>query len=170
MRAILHNMARESQPDVEVERQVDAVMRASRVLFSVVTRSMQAVEAVLTPPQFRILVIIASRGSVNLGEVAEALGVHASNATRSVDRLVTAGFVERADNPDDRRYLVLKLAPKGHDLVERVMAYRRSSFTEIMQQMSPARRRSLAQVLEAFAEAANEPVDGEEDFLLGVHA
>jgi len=54
--------------------QVDAVMRASRVLVAVVAQSISAVEDQVTFVQFRMLVVIASRGPLNLGEVARQHG------------------------------------------------------------------------------------------------
>ncbi|MGI8721983.1 MAG: MarR family transcriptional regulator [Geodermatophilaceae bacterium] len=58
--------------------------------------------------------------------MAEAPGVHASNATRTVDRLVVAGLIDRRDSPADRRQLELTLTSKGRDLVESVMSHRRA--------------------------------------------
>lgn len=152
----------------DLRRQVDAVVRASRVLVGVVARSVAEVEDLVSLPQFRVLVIIASRGSVNLGEVAEGLGVHPSNATRTVDKLVVAGLVRRSDDPADRRYLVLNLTSRGHDVVERVMNHRRTSIAVVMDNMAPSRRRTLASVLRAFAEAAGEQAGDEEAYLLGL--
>ncbi|WP_270889037.1 MarR family winged helix-turn-helix transcriptional regulator [Pedococcus sp. 5OH_020] len=152
------------------EAQADAVMRAARVLVGVVARSVAEVEDVVSLPQLRVLVLVASRGRLNLGQVAEALGVHPSNATRTVDRLVVAGLVERTDDPADRRYLALELTLRGHDVVERVMAYRRASILEVMDHMSSTQRRALARALETFAEAAGEPSQGEEAFVLGLPA
>src|SRR5690348_8270443 len=99
--------------------QADAVMRAARVLVGVVARSVAEVEHLVSLPQLRVLVLVASRGQLNLGQVAEALGVHPSNATRTVDRLAVAGLLGRAEDPDDRRYLVLELTDAGHDVVQR---------------------------------------------------
>ena len=150
------------------EGQVDAVMRASRVLVAVVAQSISAVEDQVTFVQFRMLVVIASRGPLNLGEVAGHMGVHPSNATRMVDKLVTAGLVERTDDLADRRYLTLTLTPAGHDVVERVMNYRRQAIATVMDAMPASRRRTLASVLESFAEAAGEQPEGEEAFILGL--
>jgi DNA-binding MarR family transcriptional regulator len=149
-------------------RQADAVMRAARVLVGVVAKSVAEVEHIVSLPQLRVLVLVASRGQLNLGQVAEALGVHPSNATRTVDRLVVAGLLGRAEDPGDRRYLILELTGTGHDLVQRVMEYRRSSILAVMENMSASRRRTLAAALEAFAEAAGEPFDGEEAYVLGL--
>lgn len=150
------------------DRQADAVMRAARVLVGVVARSVAEVEDLVSMPQLRVLVLVASRGRLNLGQVADALGVHPSNATRMVERLVVAGLLERTDDPDDRRYLALELTSKGHDVVERVMAYRRASILEVMAKMKGPQRRALARALESFAEAAGEPSQGEEAYVLGL--
>ncbi len=161
-------MAANSTDAEDLGRQVDAVMRASRVLVGVVAHSVAEVEDLVSLPQFRVLVIIASKAPVNLGQVADGLGVHPSNATRTVDKLVTAGFVERADDPADRRYLVLNLTSEGHDVVERVMAYRRSSIAAVMTDMPQSRRRALASALASFAKAADQQPDDDEAYLLGL--
>jgi DNA-binding MarR family transcriptional regulator len=150
------------------ERQADAVMRASRVLMGVVARSVAEVEDQVSLQQLRVLVLVADRNSMNLGQVAEALGVHPSNATRIVDRLVVAGMLHRTEDPSDRRYLTLELTDRGHEVVQRVMAHRRAAIEAILSPMTSAQRRALARALEAFATAAGEPPHGEEGFLLGL--
>lgn len=155
-------------PADDPDRQADAVMRAARVLVGVVARSVAEVEDLVSMPQLRVLVLVASRGRLNLGQVAEGLGVHPSNATRMVERLVVAGLLARTDDPHDRRYLALELTSTGHDVVERVMAYRRASILEVMAKMKATQRRALARALESFAEAAGEPSHGEEAYVLGL--
>jgi DNA-binding MarR family transcriptional regulator len=150
------------------ERQADAVMRAARVLVGVVAQSVAEVEDLVSLPQLRVLVLVAGRGSLNLGEVAEALGVHASNATRIVDRLVVAGLLHRSEHPADRRYLSLELTDRGHEVVQQVMAHRRAAVMAVMEQMTAPQRRALARTLETFAVAAGEPPHGEEEYLLGI--
>src|SRR3954470_22338495 len=91
-------------PDVQAD-EVEAAMAATRVLVALSARSIAGLDGRITLPQFRVLVMVASTGPVNLGAVARALGVHPSNATRACDRLVTAGLLDRRDDPDDRRNL-----------------------------------------------------------------
>ena len=98
--------------------EVEATMLAARALVAISARSVTAVEDVVTPPQLRVLVMIASRGPLNLGAVARGLGVHPSNATRACDRLVSAGLVDRRDDPADRRNLQLQLTEDGRRLVD----------------------------------------------------
>jgi DNA-binding MarR family transcriptional regulator len=139
---------------------VQAVMAASRVLVGVSAQSVASVDEVVTLPQLRVLAMLASRGGLNLGAVAAGLGVHPSNATRAVERLVVAGLLDRRDDPADRRNLVLDLSVAGRALVDRVMDERRAAIVAILDRMPPGRRRSLVPVLRSFAAAAGELPEG----------
>jgi DNA-binding MarR family transcriptional regulator len=135
-------------------REVEAVMAAADVLLRVVAHSVAEVEDIVNTPQLRVLVLIHSRGPQNLGGVAAELGVHASNATRICDRLVSANLLERREDPADRRYIRLELTGKGKDLVNSVLEHRRQAIAEVISRMPAGRRPALAAALEAFAAAA----------------
>ncbi|ALE07821.1 hypothetical protein AL755_13465 [Arthrobacter sp. ERGS1:01] len=148
-------MAAESAGDI------DAAMRAARVFLAVIAQSVAEVEHRVTSTQLRVLVFIATHGPQNLGAVAVDLGVHPSNATRTCDRLVAAGLLDRRDNPADRRYLLLALSAKGKALVDGVMEHRRAAIAAVMNRMPSALRRSMGPVLDAFARAAGDVTDDE---------
>ena len=148
-------MAEDTDPAFGNE--VEAVLAASRILVGVAARSLAPVEDSVTLTQFRALVIIASRGPLHLAALADAMGVHPSNATRTCDRLVATGLTDRRDNPADRRHLLLTLTPTGRDLVDAVMGRRRAEIEQILQQMPPRDRAQLATVLTQFAAAGGEP-------------
>lgn len=139
--------------------EVEATMLAARALVAISSRSVAAVEDVVTPPQLRVLVMIASRGPLNLGAVARGLGVHPSNATRACDRLVLAGLLDRRDDPADRRNLQLQLTDEGRRLVDDVMDRRRHAIAEVLERMPALQRTALVPVLVTFAEAAGEMDD-----------
>jgi DNA-binding MarR family transcriptional regulator len=126
------------------------------LLVAISAQSVAAVDDVVTLPQLRVLVMVSSRGPLNLGAVAGGLGVHPSNATRAVDRMVGAGLLSRSDDPTDRRNLVLELTPAGQALVDKVMNERRSAIAKILDRMPASRRRALVPVLRSFAVAAGE--------------
>ena len=146
--------------------EVEATMLAARALVAISARSVTAVEDVVTPPQLRVLVMIASRGPLNLGAVARGLGVHPSNATRACDRLVSAGLLDRRDDPADRRNLQLQLTEEGRGLVDEVMDRRRHAIAEVLERMPALQRIALVPVLVTFAEAAGE-VDDEHLWSVG---
>lgn len=135
---------------------VEAVLAATRVLVGVSAQSVARLEGEVSLPQLRVLVMVASRQGMNLGAVAAGLGVHPSNATRAVDRLVVAGLLSRHDDPTDRRNLQLDLTDAGREVVERVTEDRRVAIREILERMPASRRRALVPVLRSFAEAAGE--------------
>jgi DNA-binding MarR family transcriptional regulator len=103
-----------------VDEVTDAVLVASRALVSVAAKSLAGVEHDVTLPQYRAVVVLASRGPLNAGELAEALGVHPSTVTRLCDRLVAKSLVERRPHPDNRREVVLAPTAEGRRLVDQV--------------------------------------------------
>ena len=145
--------------DAALDELTDAVLAASRVLVGVAAQSIAQVETTMSVGQFRALVIIASRGPMHSAGLAEAMGVHPSNATRTCDRLVAAKLLDRRDNPADRRHLMLTLTKKGHRMVDSVMSRRRTLIGQILDKMSTDNRHRLAEVLNRFADAGGEPAE-----------
>ena len=101
---------------------VESVMRAARALVGIAAASIAEVDEVVTMPQLRVLMMIATRGPMNLGGVAAGLGVSAPNASRICDRLLKAGMLDRRDDPKDRRHITLTLTADGRALIDRVRA------------------------------------------------
>jgi DNA-binding MarR family transcriptional regulator len=150
-----------------VSDDVEAVMAGARVLAALTAQSMAAVEDVVTLPQLRILVMVASCGAPNLAAVAARLGVPPTDATRAVEAMVTTGLLGRRDDPTDRRNLILELTPKGHELVKQVMDERRAAIADILGRMPASRRRSLVAGMRAFAESGGETYDNGAVWSLG---
>lgn len=144
--------------DPELEDIVTALLTASRALVGVSARSLAGVEESVTLTQFRVLVVLDSHGATRLNRLAHGLGVNASTAMRTVDRLTTSGLVDRRENPDDRREVVIEATERGHDLVRQVTARRREAIERIVQGMPVDRRREFLNALVTFAEAADEPL------------
>lgn len=127
------------------------------------------VDHIVTSPQLRILVRIATRGPQNPGDIATELGVHASNATRAAEKLVRAGLIERQSNPDDRRYVRLTLTPEGERLVERVIGHRRDAIAAVIAAMPDDDREAAARAFDAFARAAGVEPSDDARFTLALH-
>jgi DNA-binding MarR family transcriptional regulator len=136
--------------------EIEAVLTASRALIGIAAGSLTSIEGHLTPPQWRALVIITQLGQATGQDVTTALGSHASTATRTIDRLVTDGLVERRDDPDNRRFLALTPTPRGRRLVTKVTNRRRQDVAHVLARMQPGAREALATVLQEFSDAAGE--------------
>jgi DNA-binding MarR family transcriptional regulator len=135
----------------------DALLTASRLLVAISARSIADVDESITIPQFRTLVILSSRGSMNLATLAGLLGVQPSTTGRMVERLVTAGLIDRQPHPNSRRELVVKLSGRGHQLVRRVTARRRDEIARVVRNMPARERRGLVRALTAFTTSGGEP-------------
>jgi DNA-binding MarR family transcriptional regulator len=138
---------------------VDAVLRASRVLVAVAVRSLAAVDHDVTLPQYRALVVLASRGPQRPTALAEALAVHPSTITRLCDRLVAKRLVHRGESPANRREVSIRLTPKGRRLVDTVTARRRDEIATIAANIPAGERAATVHALHALGEAADEPAD-----------
>ena len=141
------------------EQLVTALLAASRLLVAIAAKSLAAVEDTLTLPQYRLLVVLDSRGPSNLAGLAEALEVNPSTALRMVERLTTAGMVEKATNPTRRRQVQLRLTGAGWQTVREVTEARRAEFSRIVAAMPAEQRIQLVAMLTAFTEAGGEPAE-----------
>lgn len=135
-------------------------MLAAQALVGVTAQSVAEVEDLVTLPQLRVLVLVASRGALNLQALALAMGVHPSNATRACDRLVAAGLLRRGESSVDRRNLVLVLTDDGQQLVDAMVQRRRRAVARVLGQVPMTRRRTLAAAMRAFGLAAGEAPAG----------
>jgi DNA-binding MarR family transcriptional regulator len=135
----------------------NALLTASRLLVAISAHSIALVDDTITIPQFRTLVILSNHGPVNLATLAGALGVQSSAAGRMVDRLVSAGLIDRLAHPTSRRELLAVLSPRGREIMRKVTAHRRSEIAQIVEKMPPRDRDGLVRALTAFAAAGGEP-------------
>ena len=121
-------------------------------------RSLAGVEDAVTLTQFRTLVVLQAHGSTRLNRLADRLEVNSSTALRTVDRMVANGLVDRRENQEDRREVLIELTPRGRQLVDDVTDRRRHAIEQIVRRMSPTHRRQMVDALLAFAAAADEPL------------
>jgi len=88
-----------------------------------------------------------------MGDLAGRLGLAESSVTRLVDRLVSAGLVDRRSTPGDRRCIEAGLTPEGRKVMRRVRTERREFLREILETLEPAERGELVRLLGRVSEA-----------------
>lgn len=145
------------ESDQSLDVITDALLTASRLLVAISARSIGQVDENITIPQFRTLVILSNRGPINLATLAGLLEVQPSATGRMVDRLVSAGLIDRLPHPTSRRELLAALTKRGREVVRRVTAHRRAEIARIVEQMPPSDRHGLVRALTAFTAAGGEP-------------
>lgn len=126
-------------------------------MVGIAAESLGEVDDAVTVPQFRVLVLLHTRGPLNLTSVAAELGVNPSNASRTCDRLIKARLLDRRESEVDRRNVTLTIRPAGRRLVEKVTEHRRSAIERVLRSMKAGERQMVAAALELFADAAGEP-------------
>ena len=136
---------------------VAALLTASRVLVAVAAHSLAEHNEAVTITQFRTMVVLDNDPGTSLNRLAENLGVNASTAMRSIDRLVAGGLVTRSANPADRRETLLALTDAGRSIVADVTGRRRAEIGRIVKAMPPKQQQGLVAALRAFGDAAGEP-------------
>ena len=72
----------------------------------------------LSLAQIRLLFVLASIEPTTINEIAEHLDTGQSATSLLVDKLVRAKFIERKDDPNDRRRAIIRLSSKGEALLE----------------------------------------------------
>lgn len=149
-----------SETGIDADDVADAVLTASRLLVSLSARSIAEVDDSITIAQFRVLVLLRTRGAMNQATLAAHLEVQPSTATRMVDRLVGAGLVERV--PRTRREVTIDLTDRGRRTVDQVTRRRRRQISTVVSRMSPTAQAGLLDALNAFSAAGDEPRVGRE--------
>ena len=146
----------ESADDLEL-----ALLTASRALVAIAARSLADVSSEITLPQYRALVVLASRGPLPVGDLADRLDLAPSTVTRLCDRLVEKGLIARVRGEEraDRRRVEIRLAPAGHELVTRVTARRAREIGRLVATIPPELHDALTAAFRAFADAADEIPD-----------
>ena len=71
----------------------------------------------ITHTQFFILIAIHSKTHCTMKTLADNMSVSMPTISGTVDRLVKAHYVERVDNPDDRRQVMVGLTKEGQKLI-----------------------------------------------------
>jgi DNA-binding MarR family transcriptional regulator len=125
----------------------EVLLAAARLVVGISVRAADRIgEASLV--QLRALTVLSELPGANLVQLAEGMGVTVSTTSRLVDRLVTAGLVERRPSELTRREISISLTPVGEQVLERYDGMRVSSLRARMEQLGARQRKAAFQALE----------------------
>lgn len=97
--------------------------------------------------------LLALRPAWRMSELADALRVEPSTATRAVQRLVNAGLAERVASADDGRVVRVEITQRGRGVYETVAVRRSELLTFIVNQYGRDELPVFADMLERFVVA-----------------
>lgn len=100
------------------------------------------------------------RQELSVRDLADALDVAHSTASRLLDRAVGSGMVTRGRSGTDARSVIATLTPDGRELAVDSAAFRAAYVGELTAGWTTAERRAFADLLGRFAAAANHTPPG----------
>jgi DNA-binding MarR family transcriptional regulator len=118
-----------------------SVTRLARVL-------RQTADTDLSPTQASVLATVSNHGPLPLGELAERERVASPTITKVIALLHEKGLVDKAIDPDDRRFVRVALTPAGEELLERTRARKNAWLVRQLTKLSDDDRARLAAVTE----------------------
>ncbi|HEY7628588.1 MAG TPA: MarR family transcriptional regulator [Ilumatobacteraceae bacterium] len=106
--------------------------------------------------QMDSLDLLARQASWRMSDLAEALRIDPSTATRAVQRLVGAGLAKRCPHDDDGRVVMVEVTAAGLARHADVNARRGELMAHMLGAFTPEERPVLADMLERFVAAVDE--------------
>ena len=103
----------------------------------------------LPPPGRWVRLRVAAAAGTGKGELARAISVRLPTLTQIVDALVDRGWIERRDDPSDRRKVWLGLTEGGREAAHYAGVAAEDRLDTVLSEITPAQRRALVKGLEA---------------------
>ena len=110
----------------------------------------------LSIPQFSLLMQMHHKGACGMSQVSERFEITPAAASQLVDKLVQSGFVQRVEDPHDRRAKLLNLTDKGRDLIQQGVEERYRWVDELAGQLTAEERAQISDALNIMTQAAQE--------------
>ena len=110
----------------------------------------------LSMPQFSILMQLHHKGPCGMSEISERFDISNAAASQLTEKLVQSGYIERAEDPNDRRAKSIQLTPKGKELVEAGMTERYRWMDELVSKLSAEDKPKVVEALKVLTEAAKQ--------------
>ncbi len=106
--------------------------------------------------QFSILMQMHYKGPCGLSEISERFDITAAAASQLVDKLVNAGYLDRAEDPNDRRAKMLTMSPAGADLIKRGLDERYRWMEKLTATLSEQDQEKIGEALILLTRAAKD--------------
>src|SRR5690242_11250563 len=107
----------------------------------------------LTMSQLKILFALRINGGSGLQDLAHLMGVSPATMTGIIDRLVTAGYVTRREDPHDRRVRRVELSADGNELLDGIVTAGEEHQQRLLSGLSLAELRIIADAMDIIGRA-----------------
>ena len=139
--------------DRTIAAEIDGLLR--RIFHPHLRPQHKPEELELTLGQLECLHAISRLEAPSMSDLSRELDLPPSSVTGIVDRLVTAGKVERRSDPDDRRVVRVVLTDRGRSDRNRHRRLRRKRLGGLLEKLTEEELNALREALELVARAAD---------------
>ncbi|MEB2334132.1 MAG: MarR family transcriptional regulator [Anaerolineaceae bacterium] len=101
----------------------------------------------LSLPQFSVLMQLRHRGSFGMSEIAEKFEITPAAASQLTEKLVQAGYIERIEDPNDRRAKLLRLSKAGEKFVVEGVEERYRWINDLTKRLSAEEQAKISEAL-----------------------
>lgn len=147
----MNNLPHKSSEKTIVEKFEEQLPVISRYFHS--SKTFDFEEMNITLPQLMVLEIIRRKECPKMTDIAGELDVTLSNVTGMIDRLIESGYVERVDDPQDRRIVRIHLTVKGKNITQKAFEQRKRCLEQVFEKLSLEDQKILLRITEKLAEA-----------------
>ncbi|QQL44653.1 MarR family winged helix-turn-helix transcriptional regulator [Sulfuriroseicoccus oceanibius] len=143
-KTVAHDRAQSPASSVsrgEIDKLADFMMLAQRSCLLDLSSDLN--EGKVSYAQFFLLGYLDEQESLTMTDIARKMGHSTAAATGLVDRLQKLKYVERVHAEDDRRKILVRITPKGSQLIQRLREGLVRGLSEMMAGMDEQGRDSL---------------------------
>ena len=108
----------------------------------------------LSMPQFGILMQLHYRSNCGVSDISDHFDITNAAASQLVDKLVHMSYLERTEDPSDRRAKLLNLTDQGRSFVEQGLRERHRWMDELVRNLSAEEKVKVSEALAILTEAA----------------
>lgn len=105
----------------------------------------------LTDVQFNVLVLLHHQsqtdGGLSQAALSEMMLVNRANITTLIDRMERSGLVKRTEDPNDRRFKIIKMTKKGREIFDKVDPIYASQVRKMMSALNQTECKNLIELL-----------------------
>ena len=116
----------------------------------------------ISVPQFRTLAFLDRNPGASLSEVAEHVGVTRATASATIERLVQRNFVDRINDPQERRRVILNLTEAGQYHLQQAREHTRSQIAGLLNHLTEGQilqiEEGLVLLKQVFEQAGDEKI------------
>lgn len=125
----------------EIRRRVlrNAPMANQKKLYGLTLRQSAAVNQVM-------LLMTNYPQGITLKNLSDKMQMHPSAASIMVDKMVNKGFLERTENPNDRRTVCIRISAKGKEIITATRTLLKEEIEKYASVLTPEEEAQLVQI------------------------